>query len=335
MSPAARARCLAALLGVLFLSAAPLRAQTLKLATLVPEGSLWDKTLRRLGASLQSETEGRVKLQLYPGGVAGDEPDFVRKMRIGQLHGALLSAPGLADIDPAFYVFQVPLLFETDEEVHLVLEKLGPLFAQRLSDKGFVLVHWADSGWLRIFSSRPIASFEQFRGLKQFVWGNESRMGRWYQELGLRPVALAATDVLTGLQTGLIEALPVTPLAALALQWFRSAPHMLDHRFAPLLGATVVSRTAWDKLEAGDREKLGALARESQEFLFQEVPRQERAALEEMKKRGLTITQEPQSDGDRWVQLGLEFQKRFRASTVPPEIFDQVARVLEESRRGR
>lgn len=310
-------------------------AQTLKLATLVPEGSLWDKSERELGAAIQAATAGRVKFQIYPGGVAGDEPDLWRKLRIGQLQAVLFSAPGLGDIDPAFFLFQVPLLFETDEEVASVLEDLRPELEQRLDQKGLVLLHWSNVGWLRIFASKPVANFADFKGQKQFVWGSEGRLASWYQELGLQPVSLAATDVLTGLQTGLIETLPVTPLAALSLQWFRSAPYMLDQRFAPLLGALVVSKSSWNKVETADRTAILGLARATEQRIFAEVPKREEEALLEMQKRGLTIAKVPASDAEAWLALGHEFQTRFRAHTVPPEIFDRAAQRLAEHRARR
>ncbi len=314
---------------------APLAAaQTLKLATLVPEGSLWDKSERELGAKIQAATGGRVKFQIYPGGVAGDEPDLLRKLRIGQLQAALFSAPGLGDIDPAFFLFQVPLLFENDAEVLHVLAQMRPELERRLEAKGFVLLHWSNVGWLRIFASKPVASFDDFKQRKQFVWGSEGRLASWYQELGLHPVSLAATDVLTGLQTGLIETLPVTPLAALSLQWFRSAPHMLDHRFAPLLGALVVSKSAWNKLSAEDRTAILALSRETEAKLLAEVPKREEEALEEMQKRGLVVAKEPAGDAEKWLALGREFQQRFRAHTVPPEIFDRAVELLEQHRQS-
>ncbi len=326
-----------AALGLLALSCAPAlaAAQTLKLATLVPEGSLWDKSERELGAALQSATAGRVKFQVYPGGVAGDEPDLLRKLRIGQLQAVLFSAPGLGDIDPAFYLFQVPLLFENDAEVAYVLEHMRPELEKRLALKGCVLLHWSNVGWLRIFASKPVASFDDFKQQKQFVWGTEGRLASWYQELGLRPVSLSATDVLTGLQTGLIEALPITPLVALSLQWFRSAPYMLDHRFAPLLGALVVSKGTWDKLDAADRETALRLAHETEKKIFEEVPKREEEALVEMQKRGLTIAKEPAGDSEKWLALGHEFQARFRAHSVPPEIFDQAVKLLGELRARR
>jgi TRAP-type C4-dicarboxylate transport system substrate-binding protein len=314
--------------------AGPVAAQTLKLATLVPEGSVWDKSERELGAAIQSGTGGKVKFQIYPGGVAGDEPDFLRKMRIGQLQGALFSSSGLGDVDPAFYVFQLPLLFETDAEVMHVLDQMRPELTRRLEAKDCILLHWANVGWLRIFASKPVASFDDFKKRKQFVWGTDGRLQKWYQELGLQPVSLSGADVLTGLQTGLIEALPATPLAALALQWFRPAPHMLDHRFAPLLGGLVVSKSAWQKLSEADRATILKLARETEVKQFSDIPRREEEAVAEMQKRGLTVSREPESDAHKWLALGREFQTRYRA-IVPPEIFDRVMKLLEEHRRGQ
>jgi TRAP-type C4-dicarboxylate transport system substrate-binding protein len=309
--------------------------QTLKIGTLVPEGSLWDKELRALGAKVQGATEGRVRFQVYPGGVAGDEPDLLRKLRIGQLQGVLFSAPGLGDIDPAFFLFQVPLLFETDEEVQHVLGAMRPELEQRLDAKNLVLLHWSNVGWLRFFASKPLASYADFTARKQFVWGSESRMASWYQELGLRPVTLAATDVLTGLQTGLIESLPVTPLAALSLQWFRSAPYMLDHRFAPLLGGLVVSKGTWGKLSEADRAAILRLSLESERATFSAIPAREAEALSEMEQRGLKIAKEPAGDAARWLALGKAFQQRFREFVVPPAILDRATQLLEEHRAGR
>ena len=334
-SSSRRSSLRALVLACLLALAGPAAAQTLKLATLVPEGSIWDKSERDLGAAIQSATGGKIKFQIYPGGVAGDEPDFVRKMRIGQLHGALLSAPGLGDIDPAFYIFHVPLLFENDAEVRHVLDMMRPELGQRLEAKGFVLIHWTNVGWLRFFASKPVANFDDFKKRKQFVWGTDGRLQKWYQELGLQPVSLSGADVLTGLQTGLIEALPATPLAALSLQWFRPAPYMLDHRFAPLLGALVVSKSAWDKVAATDREAILKLARETEAKLFADIPMQEETALAEMQKRGLTIAKEPPGDAEKWLALGREFQARYRTHTVPQDVFDRTMKLLEEQRKSQ
>lgn len=310
-------------------------AQTLKCATLVPEGSIWDKAEREFASKVQAATGGRVKFQFYPGGTQGDEPEFVRKMRFNQLQAGLMSSSGLGDIDPSFYLFQIPLLFERDAEVEAVLAGMRAVLAEHLLEKGFVLVHWTHVGWLHIFSSKPLTSFDDFKRQKQFVWGNDGRLASWYQELGLQPVSVSGTEVLQGLQTGLIEALPATPLAALSLQWFRSAPHALEHRFAPLLGALVVTKGAWSKISEADRAAIAPLAAETERKLFTEVPVKEKEALEEMKKRGLTLAPERAEDRPKWLELGQAFQQRFRTHSVPPAIFDQGLKLLEAHRKAR
>ena len=170
LSSSLRRLASAALLLLAGLASAPApAAQTLKCATLVPEGSIWDKAEREFASKVQSATGGRVKFQFYPCGVAGDEPDFLRKMRLGQLQSGLMSSSGLGDIDPSFFLFQIPLLFETDEEIQAVLGGMRAGYEQRLAEKGFVLVHWTHVGWLHIFSSKPLLSFDDFKRQKQFV----------------------------------------------------------------------------------------------------------------------------------------------------------------------
>ena len=331
LSTSLPARLLLALGAGLFLSAAPSAQGPVKLATLVPEGSLWDKSFRRMGASWKRETGGRISLRIYAGGIAGDEPDLIRKMRIGQLHAAALTVGGLGDLDPAFRIFNVPLFFRSDAELEYVLEKMGPMFAKRLEEKGFVLVHWGHVGWLHFFSTEPINTYDDFKRLKHFVWGGDGRLASWYAERGLRTVPLSATDVLTGLQTGLVEVLPVSPTAALSLQWFRSAPNMLDVPIAPFLGATVFSKRAWARIKPGDRETILRIARATGDELFDVVPKQEALSLVEMQKRGLNITPFA-GDEPRWNELAEFFREKLKTSSVPPHVFDAVTRHLEEFR---
>jgi TRAP-type C4-dicarboxylate transport system substrate-binding protein len=315
------------------LEPAPVAAATLKFATLLPEGSLWDKELRQLSESLKQGTDGRASLRIYPGGVAGDEPDVLRKLRIGQLSGAMLTLTGLGDIDPGLNVFLIPLYFRSDAESRQVLERMDGVFRKRLEQHGYVLVNWVHLGWIDFFSTEKVETVDDLKRLKQFVWAGHSDIAGWYQEAGFRPVPLAATDMLTGLQTGMIQALPSTPLTALSLQWFRSAPHMLDLPVAPLYGANVLTARAWKELSAADREVLLAAGRRSQETLMVEVPKQEREALAAMKERGLVVhAPKPSADDASWRALSEHFAKRMRDKLIPREVLDAVAGHLAELR---
>ncbi|MDH3404133.1 MAG: TRAP transporter substrate-binding protein DctP [Acidobacteriota bacterium] len=321
----------AALAGALLLLAAgPARGEALKLATLVPDGSVWDQALKEMGSEWSAATDGRVSLRIYPGGVAGDESDIVRKMRIGQLHAAALTIAGLGDIDEAFSVFATPLLIASYDELAYVLEVAGPGLRRRLEAKGFVFLHWGHGGWVHLFSKRPARTVADVKSLKMFAWaGDDARVQLW-RRAGFQPVALASTDILTGLQTGLIEAYPTPPLAALSLQWFRETPYMTALGLAPLVGAVVVSKRSWDKISEEDRGRLLAIARRYEARLADEIPRQDGQAIEEMTRRGLEVV--PAADPEAWQRAAADFVRGSRGELVPADIFDEVERALAEYR---
>ncbi len=303
----------------------------IKLATLVPDGSVWDKALKSMGSQWKRTTEGRVDLRIYPGGVAGDEPDVLRKIRIGQLHAGTLTVSGLIDIDPAFEALAIPLFYESYDEFFHVLRAVEPEMRRRAQAKGYELIQWGHAGWVHVFSTEPISRVEDLRRLKLFVAAGDGKMLQWWKGEGFRPVALSMTDIMTGLQTGLIDVLPTTPLAALSLQWFRQTPHMLDLGLAPLVGATVVSTRVWDRLSAEDQRAMRAAALEMQQQLERDIPVQDRTAVAEMAKRGLQI--HPVADDAPWRRLASEFEKSLRGLRIPAEAFDLVLAARDAYRR--
>src|SRR5262245_15721390 len=226
-----------------------LRAQTatLELATVVPDNSIWDKSLKQMAAEWKQATNDRVVLTIFSGGSQGDESTVLRKIRLDALQAASLTVVGLANIDPAFNVFNVPFFFESYDELNAVVEKMTPLLKQRVEAKGFVLLNWGHGGWLQVFSKRPIRTLADLKGVKLYTSAGDDRMTQWYKANGFQPRAMAMTDILTGLTTGMIDAMPTPPLAALAFQWNRQAPYMLDIGLAPVVGATVVSARAWKR----------------------------------------------------------------------------------------
>ena len=279
----------------------------IKMASLVPEGSVWGKILKDMGAEWQEDTDGEVALRLYAGGVAGNESDVVRKMRIGQLHAAALSVSGLTDIDKGFEIFEIPMFFESYEELFHVLEKARPALEKRLEAKGYVLLNWGQAGWVHIFSKQPVRSVDDLRKLKMFsVADNEAMLQLWRQN-GFQPVSLAVTDMLTGLQTGMIEAMPTTPLAALSLQWFRHTPYMQDLGLAPLVGATVMTQKTWKRLSPDHQQKLLASAKGTEKRLMAEIPDQDRRAVEQMKQRGMNVIKVTPEQEKEWRETAEDF----------------------------
>ena len=309
------------------------QAQVIKLATLVPEGSVWDKGLRDMGALWTSSTNGRVTLRVYPGGIAGDEPDLVRKMRIGQLQAAAITTAGLASIDPSFQLFNIPMFFDSYPELDAVLTKLTPVLKQRLEAKGFILLSWGHGGWVYFFSKTPVRNVEELKKTKMFAWaGDQPMIDRWKAN-GFQPVPLAATDILTGLQTGMIDSYPTTPLLGLTLQWYKQTPYMVGLGLAPLVGGLVVSKAAWNKLSEPARVKIAAGCMRLEQRLNADVPKQDTTAIAEMQKRGLKVVAVPAADIAKFRASAQAFATTMRGSAVPADILDLATRERDAYRQ--
>lgn len=311
---------------VVLCSAQEARAAGLKvkMATLSPENSPWDKILRDMGKEWEAETAGRVSLVIYAGGVAGDEPDIIRKMRIGQYHAGAVSVSGLTDIDKYFTVFSVPLFYRSFDEMAHVLEALTPTLRSRLDEKGFVLLGWGYVGWVYFFTTKPVHTVDDMKQLKIFSWAGDDAMVQWWQRNGFHPVPLAATDILTGLQTGMIEAVSIPPLYAMQVQYFRAAPYMADLGLAPMMGAILMSKRAWNRIDEQDRVKVTAAGKAAQGRVFKQIPPLDETAIKLMGTQGLTVINVKDSDNSQeWLNAAEQFADDMRGDIVPVAIFDE------------
>ncbi|HUK63392.1 MAG TPA: TRAP transporter substrate-binding protein DctP, partial [Dongiaceae bacterium] len=309
-------------------------ATVVKLATLVPEGSVWDKSMRDMGSEWAVATQNRVTLRVYPGGVAGDEPDLVRKMRIGQLQAAAITTAGLANIDPAFNVFNIPMFFDSYPELYATLAKLEPVLRQRLEEKGFVLLSWGHGGWVYFFTKNPVNTVDGLRHTKMFVWAGDDRMVSLWKSQGFTPVALAATDIMTGLQTGMIDSYPTTPLLGLTLQWYRQTPNMVGMGMAPLVGGLVMTKAAWGRIAPADQKTIEAACLKLQRQLEVDVPRQDTTAVAEMQKRGLRVNAVTGANAAQFRATADQFAAGMKGVRVPPDILE-LARRERDAFRAR
>ena len=307
--------------------------QVIKLATLVPEGSVWDKALREMGASWATGTQNRVSLRVYPGGVAGDEPDVVRKMRIGQLQAAAVTTAGLASIDPAFHIFNIPMFFDSYPELYATLDALEPTLKQRLEAKGFVLLNWGHGGWVYFFTKTPVSDVEGMKHTKLFCWAGDDQIAQQWKTLGFQPVVLAATDIMTGLTTGMIDCYPTTPLLGLSLQWYRTTPNMIGMGMAPLVGGLIVTKAAWMKISDADRAKILAAGEKMESRLQTEVPKQDTTAVVEMQRRGLKVIPVSPASAKGFRAMAEQFAVGVPGNRVPPDILAAARKARDEFRR--
>jgi len=308
----------------------------LRIGTLAPKNSLYHRQLMALGEAWRTAQGGHGKYLVYPDGSQGGETDMVRRMRIGQLQGGLLSVVGLREIEPSIAALQnMPMMFKSWDEVDYVREKMRPAMEKKFLEKGFVVLAWGDAGWVRFFSKEPAFAPNDFKKMKFFAWGAEADQQEIMKSLGYTPVPLETADILPAIQTGMINAVPSTPYFALATQIYTTANNMLDMNWAPVVGALIITKKAWDELspdgQAAVREAGAKVGVQLRAKARQEVDE----AVDAMKKRGLTVNKPNAEQMKAWDVLAEGLYPRIRGKLVPAEQFDEVVRHLKDFRAGK
>lgn len=307
----------------------------IKLATPAAEGSSWHLVLKEMAEKWKTASGGKVSVRLYAGGVAGDDPDVVRKMRLGTLNAGLLTAVGVAEIDKSVYALGVPMMYASYDEVYAVLEKMRPRLEATLEQKGFVVLNWADGGWVHFFTQKPVKTPDDLRALKLFSWAGDSDAIDVWKSAGFDPVPLPSAEIATALKTGRVTALGTPPQVAVISQLWNDARNMTDLRWQVLLGATVVKKDAWEKIPAGVRQALLDAARDAGQRLRDQVRRSEEKDMQAMKQRGLNVVAIDEATRALWLKAAEALYPRIRGPVVPIEAFDEARRYRDEFRAKR
>ncbi len=243
----------------------PAAALTLKIATVTPEGSQWMKDMRSSAKEIEERTEGRVKIKYYGGGIKGDDAKVLAQIRIGQLQGGAFTPSALAAIHSDLNIYGMPLVFDSTEEAAYVRGHLDARLQQGLEDAGFVNFGFAAGGFAILTSREPVQSLADMKGKRVWVPEGDAMSRASMQALSLMPVTLPLTDVLTGLQTGLIDIVAIPPIVALLMQWHTKVKYVTELPLVYTFGFMAIDKRAFDKISPQDqaivREVMGATYR--------------------------------------------------------------------------
>ena len=331
--PAARRAAFAgACLALLVPAAAADARVNLRLATVAPRGSAYHLTLDRMAAQIGRDTGGEVRIRIIAGGAAGDETAMISKMRFGQVHMAAVSNVGLAELDPSAWTLSIPMVFRDYREWDHVREVMNPTIEEALRGHGFRTIAWADVGWLHFFSSDPIHTLQDLQQQKLAGASNDQTVLDLLRWSGFDPVQINSVELVSGLQTGLIEAVPLPIVLAEGSQIYRSARFMNALPWAPMQGAVIVHDQAWERLDASQQEVVLQRAGEAAAS-FREISReQERKSLEAMKSRGLEVIEASAEFETAWMETAEKLFPLVREQLVSPPVFDRVIRLRDEFR---
>ena len=277
--------------------AQPARAQNviLKLGTLAPEGTSWVKAFREINRELEQKTNKQVSLRLFPGGILGDEEDMLRKVKVGQLQGALLTGGGLGLIFKDVKILAIPFLFQNYKEVDALLGKMDGYFQKGFEDNGFKSLGWTEQGFIYLFSREPIRNAADLRKGKVWIW-EDTAMGRAvFKELGVNPIPLSIPDILMALQTGMIDTIYSSPLAAISMQWFTKVSYLTDVPLAYSAGAVVLQKSAFEKIPPPQRGIVEEIFKRNLEPLKDSIRKDNQKAIQVLTGKGIKlVTPSPQ-----------------------------------------
>jgi TRAP-type C4-dicarboxylate transport system substrate-binding protein len=303
-------------------------AAHLRIATVAPAGSSFHKRLQALSADW-SRGPGGVAMNIYAG-TQGGEPQIVRRMRVGQLQGAMLTSVGLSLIDRSVTALQyMPLVFHDWEDVDVVRERLRPQLEEKLRKAGYVVLFWGDGGWVRYFTNKPVRRLDDLKSMRIYAASGDAESVEIFKSY-YTPVVLEPDQILLGLRNGMIDGLPIPAILANFSQVPTYAPYMLDLRWAPITGALVVTERAWKQLDP----KAQAWLKESSERAGVEMRRASRLedeqTIQAMKdKQGLKVTPLTPEDEREWRAEIARMYPRVRGAIVPAEMFDATVETLK------
>ena len=317
-------------LAVTVLSAAGL---TLKIGSSAPAGTAWDDALQQIAAEWAEISGGRVRLSIYPGGVAGTEGDMIRKMRIGQLQGAALSGIGLTKISRNLLILSLPRFVRSEDELDYLLNNHGDVFEGLLEEKGFSLIAWQMAGWVNFFSREQVRLPRDLKAQKLSVTAETADLEEAWKKSGFRVVPLDTQNIMTGLQTGMIDAFYNPPVMAASYQWFALAPNMCSLKISPLLGGFIIDSRAWERIPEDLREELIAAARRIGEPLYDEIIRLEKRAIGVMENNGLTVQNLTEQETVQWEEAFRKGYDTLVGDIIDEELFREIDTALESYRR--
>ncbi len=311
-------------------------ARTLKIATIVPDGSSWLSEMRKAGEEIKEKTQGRVKLKFYPGGVMGGDKTVLRKVRAGQLQGGAFTSGALAAVYPDIELYSLPLLFRDYDEVDFVRSRLDEQLMQGLARNGFEALAITDGGFAYVLSQKPIRKVEDMKGTRVWLVEDDKMTDVALRIAGVAPVPLPIADVYTALQTGLVDTVAAPPIGAIAFQWHTRVNYLTDVPIMYLAGIFAVDQKAFSRISKKDRKVVREVVSAAAKRLDKANRADEINAREALGNQGIEFVSALSRDEvQRWRSISSQAISEMRGSgRYSDEMISEILTLLEEHRSG-
>ena len=310
-------------------------ATVIKIASVAPSRSPWDKALEKVAAEWERISGGAIQVKIYPGGIAGSEQDMIRKMRLGVIQGGVFSNMGLAKIDRSLTVLSLPFLFHSREEFNAVFERMKPSFEGAIEGQGFKVMLWTLAGWINFFTKTEVGDPDDLKRHKINVTEDFPELEQVWKRMGYEVVTSGTNSLMIQLQSGAVTAIYVPALLAGSGQYFALVPHMLSPSLAPLVGGLLLSDRAWASVPADLRRPFLDAVAAAAKGLYEETMALEADAVRMMKDNGLAVHDPPPAALAKWRAAAAEAIERLVGPVFSKEIYDRVVGYVRDYRKDR
>jgi len=318
----------------LLLGGANIHAVTvIKVGSVAPDRSPWNKALQEVGADWAKISNGQVELKIYAGGIAGSEEDMLRKLRLGTLHAAVFTTFGMVKVNPDVFVLSTPFLWDSEPEFQYVFDKIKPVFRKQVEDKGFKVLLWTQAGWTYFFTKGKTLFPEDMKRYKISFPTGESEMEQAWKSMGYQIVPNDLKNLMIGLQSGLVDSFFLPPLLAASGQYFALAPYMLDLPVAPLIGGLVLNRKTWESIPQEFREPMEQALTKAAERLAGETQGLDKEAIKTMQDNGLIVVKPPADALGKWRAVAAKGTDVLTERAFSKEIYQQALALIAEYRQ--
>lgn len=321
------------LFGVAFSTQLLSQQYKIKFATVAPEGSTWMNVMKEYDNAVKKESGGRLGFRIYPGMVQGDEKDVLRKIKLGQLHSAGITGVGMTSIAPKVRILDSPFLFRNHDEVDLIYKTFNDEFNEAIEEGGYINLGWAEVGLVYVFTNTQVKTPEDMKKVKMWMWEGDPIAEAAFKAMNINPIPLTINDVLTSLQTGLINGVYSSPLASIALQWFSRVKYMLNVSLANSMGAVVISKKKFNELPSDLQEILKRNGKKYMEKLTLLSRRDNEKSVETLRKNGITITEPPSKNvTTEYEEIGKKARRLLVGKLYPEDLLNRVEKVVYDFR---
>jgi len=310
-------------------------AVVIKIASIAPSRSPWDKVLEQVARDWERISKGAVQVRIYPGSIAGSEQDMIRKMRLGTIQGGVFSTMGLIKIDHSLMVLSIPFLFHTQDEFNAVFDRMKPAFEKMIEDKGYKMMLWTLAGWVNFFSKSKVVDPDDLKKLKVSVTADFPELEQVWKRMGYEVVTSGASELMIQLQSGAASAAYLPPLLAASSQSFALLPHMFSPSLAPLVGGLILSDKAWAAVPAEFRQPFLDAVDSATKGLYEETMRLEADAVKMMKDNGLVVHDPSAAALAKWYEAAGRAVDGLIGPVFSKESYDRVVRYVQDYRQAR